>query len=61
LAVNCTRSASLLRAEGPFYAGAPCVDAVSMPGVGHDINLHPSAPRYRAEVIGWADRVVAGA
>lgn len=60
LATDCSSRAALVAEERPYYAGALCLDAVVMPGVGHDVNLHPSAPEFRAKVIAWADAVTGG-
>jgi pimeloyl-ACP methyl ester carboxylesterase len=57
---DCSDESALLAEERPQYAGAPCVDAVVMPGVGHDVNLHPSAPAYQDRVADWADALLAG-
>jgi pimeloyl-ACP methyl ester carboxylesterase len=60
LAADCSSRAAFLAQERPQYASAPCVDAMLMPGVGHDVNLHPSAKTYQAGVIHWAASVVDG-
>jgi pimeloyl-ACP methyl ester carboxylesterase len=57
---HCGSGTALLAQERPYYSGAPCVDAFVMPGIGHDVNLAPTAPTYRARVITWARSVIAG-
>jgi pimeloyl-ACP methyl ester carboxylesterase len=60
LAADCSTRQAFLRQERPLYGGAPCIDAVLLPSVGHDINLHPDTPTYQTKVIDWADAVTSG-
>ncbi|MBP2473311.1 pimeloyl-ACP methyl ester carboxylesterase [Crossiella equi] len=50
---NCTSASTVLAAEAPIYPQAPSVNAVVQQGVGHDLNLHPSAPTLHAAVVSW--------
>jgi pimeloyl-ACP methyl ester carboxylesterase len=60
LGTNCSSATTLLAQEAPQFGSAPCISAVVMPGVGHDLNLHPSAPVFQAKVVAWADALAAG-
>jgi pimeloyl-ACP methyl ester carboxylesterase len=54
-ASDCSSSASLQAQEAPYYVGARCFDARVLPGIGHALNLHPSAPSVQTTVADWAD------
>ena len=51
--VDCTSSATLQRAEAPFYSPAAHLEAVVIPDTGHSLNLHTTAPQWFDVVIGW--------
>jgi pimeloyl-ACP methyl ester carboxylesterase len=50
---DCADPASVAAAERPYYASAPAVGVVTIPGTGHDIALHPSADLSFADINGW--------
>lgn len=57
--IFCTRQcgrAAVLAQERPYYAAAAAVDVAVLPGVGHSLNLHPSAPELHATILGWLAR-----
>lgn len=54
---TCTASGSLAREPG-FYPPDACAEAVAIPGSGHVLNLHYTAPLAYATVLGWLDRRV---
>lgn len=58
LATDCRSSATLLRAEQPFYAPSARLEAHVVPGYGHALNFAPGAPDYQGVVARWADRTV---
>jgi len=58
-ATNCSSAASVLQAEAPFYSAQAQLQAVVIPGSGHDLNLHKSAPLWFASAIAWAYQYVA--
>jgi pimeloyl-ACP methyl ester carboxylesterase len=60
LGSDCRSAATLLAQEQPFYSNARCLSAVTMPGVGHDVNLHPTAPVAQQRVADWADAIAGG-
>lgn len=60
LGSDCDSAASLRAQELPYYPKSPCLSTVSMPGVGHDINLHPTAPIAQQHVADFADTIADG-
>ncbi|MCO1581800.1 alpha/beta hydrolase [Crossiella sp. SN42] len=52
-ATNCSSANTVLATESAYYPHAPHVSAYVAPGVGHDLNLHPSAPQYQQAVLNW--------
>lgn len=62
LVTDCSSNASLLRAEAPYYSAQAQLQALVVPGSGHDLNLHPGhtssgaavAPTWFASGIAWA-------
>jgi pimeloyl-ACP methyl ester carboxylesterase len=54
-APNCAASGSL-KGEPAFYPADACAEAVAIPGSGHVLNLHYTAPLTYATVLGWLDR-----
>ena len=67
LATNCNSSATLLAAEAPYYSPQAHLQAVVIPGSGHDLNLnpghdaqgHPIAPAWYTIGLAWALRNLA--
>jgi pimeloyl-ACP methyl ester carboxylesterase len=57
---DCSSDSALLAQERPHYPNAACLDAYVLPGVGHDVNLHPDAPNAQARVAQWANALAAG-
>ncbi len=58
LATNCSRSASLLAAEGPYYGTAAELEAFVLPTSGHDVNLARNTPIFQTVAITWANQHV---
>jgi len=56
-APSCSASGSLA-AEPGFYPADACAEAVSIPGAGHDLNLHFQAPLAYDAILSWLDRRV---
>ena len=54
---TCRASGSLAN-EPSFYPADACAEAVAIPGSGHDLNLHYTAPLAFITVLGWMDRRV---
>ncbi|MCK2240703.1 MULTISPECIES: alpha/beta hydrolase [unclassified Crossiella] len=52
-ATNCASATTVLNTESAYYSHAPTVSAYVAPGVGHDLNLHPSAPQLQQAVLNW--------
>lgn len=52
-ASNCASASTVLTTESAYYSHAPNVSAHVLPGSGHDINLHPSAPNLHQAVLNW--------
>lgn len=59
-AADCSSSAALRAQEQPYYAKSPCLSALVMPNVGHDLNLHPTAPVTQDRVASWANAIAGG-
>lgn len=67
LVTDCSSNATLLRAEAPFYSSQAQLQALVVPGSGHDLNLQPGhnsngaavAPTWFASGLSWALRQVA--
>ncbi|KAB8194953.1 alpha/beta fold hydrolase [Nonomuraea phyllanthi] len=56
------RSSAALRAqEAPFYGPRAKLETVVVPGTGHVLNGHRTAPHWFAQARKWADRRVGGA
>ncbi len=53
---DCTSSATLQRAEAPFYSPAAHLEAVVIPDTGHSLNMHTTAPQWFDVVIDWMKR-----
>lgn len=51
--VDCTDQAAVLANEKSYYSAAPSVSVVLIPGTGHALALHPSAPRSFAVINQW--------
>lgn len=60
LGSDCRSGATLRAQEQPSYSNARCLSAATMPGVGHDLNLHPTAPLAQQRVADWADAIAGG-
>jgi len=56
-APTCTASGSL-DDEPSFYPAEACAQAAAVPGTGHDLNLHYTAPLSYATILLWMDRRV---
>ena len=54
---SCSASGSLAREPG-FYPADACAKAVSIPGSGHDLNLHYQAPLTYVTILEWMNRRV---
>jgi pimeloyl-ACP methyl ester carboxylesterase len=54
---TCTASGSL-KSEPGFYPADACAEAVVVPGSGHDLNLHYTAPLTYTTILRWFDRRV---
>jgi pimeloyl-ACP methyl ester carboxylesterase len=54
---TCSASGSL-NAEPSFYPADACAEAVAIPNVGHDLNLHLQAQSAYDVVLNWMDRRV---
>lgn len=54
---TCSASGTL-DIEPSFYPADACAQAVSIPGAGHDLNLHYQAPLTYGVVLHWIDRYV---
>ncbi|MGW6504981.1 alpha/beta hydrolase [Nonomuraea angiospora] len=54
-------SAALHVQEAPFYSPRAKLETVVVPGTGHVLNGHRTAPRWFAQAREWADRRVGGA
>jgi pimeloyl-ACP methyl ester carboxylesterase len=54
---SCTASGSI-NAEPSFYPADACAEAVAIPNVGHDLNLHFQAPQAYDTILDWMDRRV---
>ncbi|MGW4070496.1 alpha/beta hydrolase [Nocardia grenadensis] len=53
LLINCADSAAVAANERPYYSGAADFDAVTVPGTGHNLALHPSAPDTFRTIDRW--------
>lgn len=58
-ATDCSSAASVLQAEAPYYCAQAQLQVVVIPGSGHDLNLHESAPLWFAAAMSWAYQYVA--
>jgi pimeloyl-ACP methyl ester carboxylesterase len=58
-AYNCTRPASVRAYESQFYAAAPSLRVVTIPGTGHDLALSTTAPLTDAAMLAWSALAVA--
>lgn len=58
-ATDCSSAASVLQAEAPYYCAQAQLQVVVIPGSGHDLNLHESAPLWFAAAMSWANQYVA--
>ncbi|MFF0250512.1 alpha/beta hydrolase [Streptosporangium sandarakinum] len=54
-------SAALHAQEAPFYSPRAKLETVVVPGTGHVLNGHRTAPHWFAQARAWADRRVGGA
>ncbi|GAA2309880.1 alpha/beta hydrolase [Nonomuraea roseoviolacea subsp. roseoviolacea] len=54
-------SAALHAQEAPFYGPRAKLETVVIPGAGHVLNGHRTAPHWFAQARAWADRRVGGA
>jgi pimeloyl-ACP methyl ester carboxylesterase len=54
---NCAASGSL-KSEPGFYPADACAEAVVVPGSGHVLNLHYTAPLTYTTILRWMDRRV---
>lgn len=53
LAGDCSSSEALRESERPFYGPAATVDAIVVPGAGHDVTLELDAPSTNAAIQDW--------
>jgi len=58
-ATDCSSAASVLASEAPYYSPRAQLQVVVIPGSGHDLNLHQSAPLWFASALSWADQYIA--
>jgi alpha-beta hydrolase superfamily lysophospholipase len=56
LSQSCASPAAVLARESSDYGAAACLEAYVLPDSGHDINLHPNAPRWFAYANDWMTR-----
>lgn len=54
LATDCSSAAAVLQSESPFYSPQAQLQAVVIPNVGHDLNLHRGAAAWFAAAVSWA-------
>ena len=52
-ATNCSSAETVLQAETSYYAPQAQLQVVVIPGSGHDLNLHESAPLWFAAATTW--------
>lgn len=52
-ATNCSSATSVLQAEAPYYSPQAQLQVAVIPGSGHDLNLHTTAPLFFATVNAW--------
>ncbi len=52
-ATDCSSASSVLQAEAPYYSPQAQLQAAVIPGSGHDLNLHTTAPLFFATVNAW--------
>lgn len=55
-AADCSSTAALAEFERPFYGPDATVEAMVIPGGGHDINLERTAPMVYERMTGFVDR-----
>lgn len=53
LLVDCTNANAIRTNESLYYLATPQLDAISIPGTGHDIGLHTTAPQSFANINTW--------
>jgi len=56
-APTCSASGSLNNEPG-FYPADACTETAAIPGTGHDLNLHYTAPLSYVTILSWMDRRV---
>jgi pimeloyl-ACP methyl ester carboxylesterase len=59
--VNCADPAGWHAYESDFFLPEACLETVIYPDTGHNLSLHTGAPTVHAEMVDWADRVLAAA
>ena len=59
MATDCSSAASVLQAEATFYSPQAQLQAVVIPNVGHDLNLHMGAAAWFEAAIAWSYQYVA--
>lgn len=56
LATNCSSAAAVQSAEAPYYCSQAQLQVAVIPGAGHDINLHKTAPDFFAVATAWMNQ-----
>jgi pimeloyl-ACP methyl ester carboxylesterase len=57
LAADCSSSAALAASERPFFGPAASVEAIVVPGAGHNLSLELGAPDTHAAINAWLQRI----
>ena len=57
LAADCSSSEALAASERPFYGPGATVEAIVVPGAGHNLSLELGAPATHAAIIEWLERI----
>lgn len=57
LAADCSSSEALAASERPFFHSSASVDAIVVPGAGHNLSLELGASDTHAAIIDWIERI----
>jgi pimeloyl-ACP methyl ester carboxylesterase len=57
LAADCSSSAALAASERPFFGPSASVEALVVPGAGHNLSLELGASDTHAAIIEWLERI----
>jgi len=60
LGQSCDDSAAVLARESADFSPQACLETYVLAGSGHDINVHPGAPRWFAAANDWVSRRTSG-